>query len=135
MKSLLLAVALTNPIIFVTQVPVPGDFTTVASTFGNHLPSVAEAPRGGDLWIRYPDGTLKNLTALCNRRSPWVRQSGLAAMLFRRADANINGRVSAAEWQKLFKQADRGFIIFLDEGTQRLIPKVIKTRRPQAEAA
>ncbi|HKS24166.1 MAG TPA: hypothetical protein VJZ76_15310 [Thermoanaerobaculia bacterium] len=62
MKSLLLAVALTNPIIFVTQVPVPGDFTTVASTFGNHLPSVAEAPRGGDLWIRYADGTLKNLT-------------------------------------------------------------------------
>ncbi|HKO58536.1 MAG TPA: hypothetical protein VJ276_21905, partial [Thermoanaerobaculia bacterium] len=51
-----------NPILFVTQVPVPADFTTVASTFGNHLASVAEAPRGGDLWIRYPDGTLKNLT-------------------------------------------------------------------------
>ena len=62
MKALLLAVTLANPVIFVTQVPVPGDFTTVASTFGNHLASVAEAPRGGDLWIRYPDGTLKNLT-------------------------------------------------------------------------
>src|SRR5258708_2293611 len=62
MKALLLAVTLANPILFVTQVPVPGDFTTVASTFGNHLASAAEAPRGGDLWIRYPDGTTKNLT-------------------------------------------------------------------------
>ncbi|HXH92062.1 MAG TPA: hypothetical protein VNN25_10815 [Thermoanaerobaculia bacterium] len=62
MKALLLAVTLANPILFVTQVPVPGDFTTVASTFGNHLASAAEAPRGGDLWIRYTDGTTKNLT-------------------------------------------------------------------------
>src|SRR5256885_5925222 len=62
MKTLLLAVTLANPILFVTQGPVPGDFTTVASTFGNHLPSVAEAPRGGYLWIGYPDGTVKNLT-------------------------------------------------------------------------
>src|SRR5881398_2075461 len=62
MKALLLAVTLANPILFVTQVPVPADFTTVASTFGNQLAAVAEAPRGGDLWIRYPDGTTKNLT-------------------------------------------------------------------------
>ena len=46
MKALLLAVTLANPILFVTQVPVPGDFTTVASTFGNHPASAAEAPRG-----------------------------------------------------------------------------------------
>src|SRR3954468_8646276 len=62
MKSLLFAIALANPVLFVTQVPVPGDFTTVASTFGNQVSNVAEAPRGGDLWIRYPDGTVKNLT-------------------------------------------------------------------------
>ena len=63
MKSLLLAVAvLSNPILFVTQVPLPGDFTTVVSTFGNQIASVQAAPRGGDLWIRYPDGTTKNLT-------------------------------------------------------------------------
>ena len=67
MKSMLFAavvaaVQLQNPILFVTQVPVAEDFTTVASTFGNHQASVAAAPRGGDLWIRYPDGTLKNLT-------------------------------------------------------------------------
>jgi len=62
MKALLLAVTLANPILFVTQVPVPADFTTVASAFGNQVTTVAEAPRGGDLWIRYPDGTTKNLT-------------------------------------------------------------------------
>jgi hypothetical protein len=52
-----------NPILFVAQVPVPGDFTTIGSTFGNHQGSVVAASRGGDLYIRYPDGTLKNLTA------------------------------------------------------------------------
>jgi mono/diheme cytochrome c family protein len=67
MNSMLLAavvaaVQLQNPILFVTQVPVPGDFTTVVSTFGNQLGTVESAPRGGDLWIRYPDGTAKNLT-------------------------------------------------------------------------
>jgi hypothetical protein len=38
------------------------DFTTIGSTFGNHSGQVDSAPRGGDLWIRYADGTLKNLT-------------------------------------------------------------------------
>lgn len=51
-----------NPVVFVTQVPVPADFATIGSTFGNHIPSPNAAIRGGDLWIRYPDGTLKNLT-------------------------------------------------------------------------
>ena len=56
------AVPTPNPILFVTQVPIAADFTTVASTFGNHNGQIDSAPRGGDLWIRYPDGTLKNLT-------------------------------------------------------------------------
>jgi hypothetical protein len=50
------------PILFVTQLPIAGDFTTIGSTFGNHNPAMQSAGRGGDLWIRYPDGTLKNLT-------------------------------------------------------------------------
>lgn len=57
-----LAVSIPNPILFVTQVPVPGDFTAVASVFGNQRSDVQSAARGGDLWILYPDGTLKNLT-------------------------------------------------------------------------
>lgn len=51
------------PILFVTQVPVRPDFTTIGSTFGNHMATLQSVARGGDLWIRYPDGTLKNLTA------------------------------------------------------------------------
>jgi hypothetical protein len=51
-----------HAILFCTQVPNPQDFTTITSTFGNHLPGVGAAPRGGDLYIRYVDGTLKNLT-------------------------------------------------------------------------
>jgi len=51
-----------NPILFVTQVPVISDFLAVASTFGNHDGGTGSAPRGGDLWIRYGDGTLRNLT-------------------------------------------------------------------------
>jgi serine phosphatase RsbU (regulator of sigma subunit)/pSer/pThr/pTyr-binding forkhead associated (FHA) protein len=35
---------------------------------------------------------------------------------------------------QLFRQADRCFIILVEEGTGKLIPKVIKTRRPHDEA-
>jgi hypothetical protein len=56
------AVPLPNSILFVTQLPIPADFTTVASVFGNHRGDLDSMGRGGDLWIRYPDGTLKNLT-------------------------------------------------------------------------
>ncbi|WP_027072159.1 hypothetical protein [Luteimonas sp. J29] len=57
------AVTVQNPILFVTQVPLAGDpFSSRISTFANHLPEVDLAPRGGDLMIRYPDGTLRNLT-------------------------------------------------------------------------
>jgi hypothetical protein len=48
-------------VLFVTQVPMAG-FGTVTAPFGNHAGSVAAAPRGGDLMIRYPDGSIRNLT-------------------------------------------------------------------------
>jgi hypothetical protein len=60
-----------NPVLFVTQVPIPNEindntvtnvFLSAASGMGNHLPDTTHAGRGGALWIRYPDGTLKNLT-------------------------------------------------------------------------
>ena len=50
-----------NPILFVTQVPV-GGFASLTSTFGNHVAGLEEAPRGGDLVIRYGDGSLRFLT-------------------------------------------------------------------------
>ncbi len=52
----------TDAILFVTQVPIPADFTTIASVFGNHRAGMDDTGRGGDLYIRYPDGTLRDLT-------------------------------------------------------------------------
>lgn len=54
--------AINNPILFVTQVPTPFDYTTVGSTIGNQSADLDAVYRGGDLMIRYPDGTVKNLT-------------------------------------------------------------------------
>lgn len=56
--------ALAEPtILFVTQPPFGGDFVSVNAVFGNHRAETTSTPRGGDLWIRYGDGTLRNLTA------------------------------------------------------------------------
>jgi hypothetical protein len=55
----------TNPLLFATQVPTlknGKDTGTRAATFSNHLGDVSGVVRGGDLMIRYPDGTLRNLT-------------------------------------------------------------------------
>jgi hypothetical protein len=53
---------LQNPILFVTQFPIAGDFTAIGSVFGNHRTDMESTGRGGDLMIRYPDGSLRNLT-------------------------------------------------------------------------
>src|ERR1043165_5477248 len=61
-----------NPILFVTQTPAPDEsngsvsnvIVSVASALGNHLGDTAHAPRGGDLYIYYTDGTWTNLTRL-----------------------------------------------------------------------
>jgi Hydrazine synthase alpha subunit middle domain len=54
--------ALRYPILFITQVPIAADFTTITSTFGNQKAGLQEVGRGGDVWIRFTDGSLKNLT-------------------------------------------------------------------------
>jgi hypothetical protein len=81
--------SLPYPILFVTQTPIVQDFTTIASTFGNHRGSLDAVGRGGDLWIRYPDGTLKNLTAAAGY--------GIAAGLQAGANA-IAVRDPAVDW-------------------------------------
>jgi hypothetical protein len=50
------------PILFVTQVPLATDVAARLSAFANQSTGVAQAPRGGDLMLRYPDGSLRNLT-------------------------------------------------------------------------
>ena len=64
------AISLTNPIVFVTQPPIPREqngivsntFLSVVTVFGNHLPDTAHAARGGDLWLMTANGGLMNLT-------------------------------------------------------------------------
>jgi len=56
---------LPNPIMFVTQLPMPDDWMMITQSFGNHLGNVPNSGRGGDLYIYYPaQDSLKNLTAL-----------------------------------------------------------------------
>ena len=98
------AVAIPNPILFVTQVPIPGDFTTVASTFGNHNGQINSAPRGGDLMIRYPDGTLKNLTRTAGFtevavREPSVHWSGTKALF-----SMVSGTPQQYQWNDYYWQ-------------------------------
>jgi hypothetical protein len=51
-----------NPILFCTAVPDPDDYLKATSSFGNHRGAPRSAARGSDLYIRYPDGFLRNLT-------------------------------------------------------------------------
>jgi hypothetical protein len=71
---------ISNPILFVTQVPLPADFATVNAVFGNHRGAINVAPRGGDLWIRYPNGTLKNLTAAAGLGEEGMQVAGAIAV-------------------------------------------------------
>ena len=79
LASALPAAAQTNPILFVTQVPV-GGFTVLSSTFGNHLAGPSDAPRGGDLVIRYPNGSLRFLTQEAGYGSSGQQGAGAIAV-------------------------------------------------------
>jgi len=74
------AVTTAYPIVFVTQVPVPADFTTIASVFGNHKADMSSVARGGDIWIRYQDGTLRNLTLAAGFSSSGMLGSSATAV-------------------------------------------------------
>lgn len=86
------AVQVSNPILFVTQVPLPtGDaFASRASTFANHLGNMDSVPRGGDLMIRYPDGTLRNLTRDAGYGDAGVQQ-GANAIAVREPSVHWSG--------------------------------------------
>jgi hypothetical protein len=70
--------SVSNPILFVTQVPAPDGFGNISSTFANHIPAMDRVRRGGDLMIRYPDGTLRNLTREAGFGEPAVQQGARA---------------------------------------------------------
>lgn len=79
-----------NPIVFVTQIPLTSDFTNIASTFGNHMGAMSSVGRGGDLWIRYPDGTLRNLTEAAGYGSSG--QQGATAIAVRDPSPHWDGK-------------------------------------------
>src|SRR5881394_3288794 len=64
------ALTLTNPIVFVTQPPIPRElngnisnsFLSVVTIFGNQQADTAHAARGGDLWLMTTNQGLVNLT-------------------------------------------------------------------------
>ncbi|CAN5249308.1 hypothetical protein BH09SUM1_BH09SUM1_33360 [soil metagenome] len=78
--------AAANPVMFVTQTPFGADFANIGSTFGNHRATATSAPRGGDLWIQYDNGTRRNLTQLAGFgnniavRDPMVHWDGQKAL-------------------------------------------------------
>lgn len=100
-----------HPILFVTQVPLPRDFATINATFANHRANVDVSTRGGDLWIRYPDGGLKNLTQAAGYgvagfqgassiavRDPAVHWDGTKA-IFAMAIGAVEKRYELREWR------------------------------------
>jgi Ca2+-binding EF-hand superfamily protein len=54
------------------------------------------------------DGKLTPADFDWSPRSKLAMQEGMAGMLFRIADDDTDGRISAKEWKKLFKQAAKG---------------------------
>lgn len=96
-------------ILFVTQPPWGNDFATVNAVFANHRPETANTPRGGDLWIRYGDGALRNLTAeagygLAPRqeiavREPCVHWSGTKALFSMVVGGTTQNNYAPVFWQ------------------------------------
>lgn len=69
-----------NPIVFVTSPPSRNTFSGLLAMIGNHRGTPGDAGRGGDLWIRYPDGTLKNLTLAAGFGIPSSNDSNMIAV-------------------------------------------------------
>ncbi|MEX1024902.1 MAG: hypothetical protein WD226_07470 [Planctomycetota bacterium] len=79
-----------NPILFCTQVPNPRNYLTITSTFGTHRAKPHAAVRGGDLMIRYPDGSLRNLTREAGFGEPGIMQ-GADAIAVREPTVHWSG--------------------------------------------
>jgi hypothetical protein len=67
------------------------------------------------------DGQLTPADLDWSAKSPLVQQARLAEMLFRRADADGDRRLSAKEWQALFRRAARGKDHLTPDDLRRLL--------------
>lgn len=76
---------------------------------GAVTPSELAAPEGYFARLdRNRDGAIKADDFDWSDSSPYVREMAQARMLFRRADASSNGRVTREEWQQFFERAAAG---------------------------
>ena len=75
------AAPLAKTVLYVTQMPIPDEVFTqshivaqtrmnISSAMQSPLADTIHAGRGGALWIRYPDGTKRNLTSLAGYGGP-----------------------------------------------------------------
>ncbi|WLI88982.1 hypothetical protein Q4S45_20105 [Massilia sp. R2A-15] len=87
------------PILFVTQVPLHTDVAARLSAFGNHMGGVTQAPRGGGLMLRYPDGTLRNLTREAGFDDAAVREPAVHPGGERAVFSMLAGAAPNAVWQ------------------------------------
>ncbi|MCP4048926.1 MAG: hypothetical protein GY732_23370 [Gammaproteobacteria bacterium] len=113
---------LPNPILFVTQVPIPADFATIGSTFANHNPRIGGTGRGGDLYIRYPNGVLRNLTAEAGFgnsaghqgptsiavRDPYVHSGGTKALFSMVIGAPPSQYIHTTEYWQIYEVSGLG---------------------------
>ncbi len=83
-----------HPILFVTVFPIQNDFATIGAVFGTHPPGPSSAGRGGDLWIRYPNGALRNITREAGLGVATANQSGPLSIAVR--DASVHWSASRA---------------------------------------
>jgi len=95
--------ALGSDIMFVTQVPVCATMDAVTEAFLNQKATAKSAPRGGDLYIKYAEGTydpaiypegLRNLTLAAGFGSSEILQAGLVGQ----SGSPIAVRQPAVHW-------------------------------------
>src|SRR4051812_42596965 len=141
---------LPNSILFVTQVPIATEindatvsnvFASVVSPFGNHLADTAHAGRGGDLWLRTPDGALRNLTRAAGLgadgpqhgigiavRDPAVHWSGTRAVFSMVAGTPLaSGDVTPFVWQ-LYEITNLSTVI----ANSNITPAIVKVSHQPA---
>lgn len=81
-----------HPIVFVTSVPVVS-IQSQLSAFGNHGSSILDSIPGGDLYIRYQDGRLKNITGSAGYGVPTAEiQEGAKPISVRQPTVHWSGK-------------------------------------------
>ena len=136
-------VRLPNPILFVSQVPIPRElnssvsntFLSVVTLFGNHLGDTAHAARGGDLWLLATNGSLVNLTRAAGYgasgaqaavgisvRDPSVHWSGTKALFSMVVGAPTGPTSSSTFYWQLYEVTNLDALVANKNTTPAIVP-------------